>query len=150
MEEKLEFIPWDERYSMGIPLIDDQHRRLLDLANALHDTCCEGGDSAREGFRSAAHAVVEYVKEHFTAEEQMMALAEYPEAAAHKAEHKEFIATFLSEVAAFEEGKPFVPQSFLRFLKEWILGHVAQTDKAMGQHFVGKAKKGELGAGRED
>jgi len=68
----------------------------------------------------------------------------YPEMADHKSEHKEFVRQFLEEVKAFESGKPFVTHAFARFLKQWILRHVAITDKRMGNYVNNLAKKGEF------
>ena len=149
-EEKGIFIPWDERYSLGIPLVDDQHEKLLDLANALYDACREGSTSAKDAFRDAAHDIVEYVKVHFSTEEKLMKRVNFPETAEHKEEHREFVKQFLAEVKAFEDGKPFVSHAFANFLKDWILKHVAQTDKRMGNYLLAMAKKGELNLNQPD
>jgi len=141
-EEKGVFIPWDDSYSVGIPLVDDQHRELLILANALYETCREGSTSARDGFRNAVSAIVDYVKKHFSTEEKIMERTEYPLMGEHKAEHREFVSRFLSEVKAFEGGKPFVTHAFTAFLKDWILTHVARTDKKMGIYVLRLARKG--------
>jgi hemerythrin len=146
-EEKGIFVPWEDRYAVGIPAIDEQHRRLLDLTNALYDSCREGSTSAQDGFKQAAHSIVEYVKVHFTTEERLMDQVDYPEAASHKAEHKDFARQFLEEVKAFEEGKRFVSLAFANFLKDWILQHIALSDKKMGAYIVKAAKKGDFGQG---
>jgi len=145
MAEKGEvFIPWEERFAVGIPIIDHQHRQLLELANRLFDTCRQGKDFAPEGFRSAASAAVDYVKVHFSTEEQIMDRVSFPEAADHKAKHREFVGRVLLEVRSFEEGKPFAPNRFVLFLKEWILSHIALVDKRLASYVLDLAKKGLL------
>jgi len=134
-EEKGIFIPWDDKYAIGVSVVDEQHKELLNLANALYDTCREGSTAANDAFRKAASSIVEYVREHFSVEEELMDRFNYPEALAHKEEHKTFVIQFLEEVKAFEEGKPFVVHAFVRFLKDWILKHIAITDKRMGNFF---------------
>jgi len=149
-EEKGIFIPWDERYALGIPLVDEQHKKLLDLANALYDACREGSKSAKDAFRNAARDIVEYVKVHFSTEEKLMKRVNFPETVEHKEEHKEFVKQFLAEVKAFEDGKPFVSNAFANFLKGWILNHVAHTDKRMGNYLLAMAKKGEFNLEQSD
>jgi len=40
-------IEWNERYSVGISLIDDQHQRLVQMANELYEGCTQGEEAAR-------------------------------------------------------------------------------------------------------
>jgi len=145
MSEKDEvFIPWEARFALGIPLVDDQHKQLLQLANTLHDTCRQGKEFVPEGFRKAASAAVDYVKVHFSTEEKIMERVNYPGMAEHKAEHKEFVSKVLIEIRNFEEGVSFVPNRFVVFLRDWTLSHIAIMDKKMSIYVLDLAKKGLL------
>jgi len=133
------FIEWDNRYSVGIKIIDDQHKHLLELTNALHDACRSHGHShekTRQKFRESIQSAVSYVQVHFSTEEKLMDKTDYPGTNAHKLEHKKFIQKVLENIKAFEEGKTFVPNAFVRFLKDWILEHIAIQDRQMGLHFL--------------
>ena len=138
------FIPWEDRFAVGIPLIDDQHKQLIDLANALHDTCRQGKEFVPEGFKKAVGAAVEYVNVHFSTEEKIMAKVNYPGMAEHKTEHQEFIKKVLAEVKNFEDGAHFVPNRFVVFLRDWTLSHIALMDKKLADYVLGMAKKGLL------
>jgi len=138
------FIPWEERFALGIPLVDNQHKELLNLANELHETCRQGKGFAPEGFRKAAAAAVEYVKTHFSTEEKIMERVGYPGLAEHKSEHHQFIHQVLAGVKEFEDGKAFVPNKFVLFLKEWILSHIALMDQKMALYVLDLAKRGML------
>ena len=138
------FISWDARFAVGIPLVDDQHKELISLANVLYDTCRQGKEFVPEAFRTAASSAVEYVNRHFSIEEKIMERAGYPGLAEHRAEHKEFVKKVLVEVRNFEEGKTFVPNRFVAFLRDWILSHIALMDKKMALYVHDQARKGLL------
>jgi hemerythrin len=141
--EKEVFVEWDDRYSVGIPLIDSQHKKLIELTNSLYNACVEGTEAASDNFRSAIHDMVDYVKYHFAAEERLLETSKYPGAAAHKKEHESFVIKVLQDVRAFEDGKKFVPNIFVRYLKDWILAHIAVEDKKYAE-YVFSLKKQKL------
>jgi len=146
MSETIEevFIPWEDRFALGIPLVDEQHKKLLDLANALYDTCRQGKEFVPAGFKKAVSAAVEYVAVHFSTEEKIMERVGYPGLAEHRAKHQEFVKHVLIDVRNFEDGRTFVPNRFVLFLKDWILSHIAVMDKNMAFHVLDMAKKGLL------
>ena len=134
------FVEWDDRYSVGIPLIDDQHKHLIELTNELY-ACCIGGEAEVQScFRDAIRGAVDYVKYHFAAEEKILENLRYPGIAAHKKEHESFVIKILEDVKDFEGGKKFVPNIFVRFLRDWILAHIAVEDKKYAD-FIRELKK---------
>jgi hemerythrin len=137
-------VEWDDRYLIGIPFVDDQHKELIRLTNTLYESCLQGDEAARASFKEAIRATVEYVKLHFSAEEQILKNVHYPEFAAHKKQHEEFVKQVLTEVKNFEEGKKFVPNVFVRFLRDWTLTHIAVADKQYAEYIMDLKKKGAL------
>ncbi|MFP3089423.1 bacteriohemerythrin [Treponema sp. TIM-1] len=137
-------VEWDDRYLIGIPLIDEQHKELIRLTNNLYESCLQGDEAARENFRIAIQGTVDYVKFHFGAEEQILKNVNYPEFTAHKKQHEEFVRQVLEEVKNFEEGKKFVPNIFVRFLRDWILTHIAMVDKKYAEYIINLKKNGGL------
>ena len=139
-----EFVSWKNVYSIGIRLVDDQHKYLLDLTNDLYASCIEGGGAAKERFRQTVKATVEYVGVHFATEELLMHRINYPDITAHKHEHKMFVQQVLANVKDFESGQVYTPNAFVRFLRDWILEHVAQSDKKFGDYLIQIKKDGNL------
>jgi hemerythrin len=138
------FVVWEERYSMGIPAIDEQHKELLVLTNKLYDACREGEESAREYFREVIRSAVEYVQFHFTSEERLMERINFPELMEHKVQHTHFVKQVLEEVKNFEQGKSFVPNIFVRFLRDWVLTHIAMSDIKYAEYIKTLKKQGTL------
>jgi hemerythrin len=140
------YIEWNNRFSIKISLIDDQHKKLVAMANELYSACNYSTDSGKDQFERTIHDAVDYVKYHFSTEEKIMEKTSYPGMADHKKEHAEFIQKVLEDVKYFEEGKPFVPNQFVRFLKDWVLSHIAITDSKLGDFLTELQKAGKLGA----
>jgi hemerythrin len=140
MEENA-FVVWDDRYSVGIPLIDDQHKELIRLTNELYKSCLAGEDAARINFMETVKGTVDYVKYHFNVEEKLLHKVRYPELAEHKKEHETFVKHILSEVQSFQGGKKFVPNVFVRYLKDWILSHIAVADRKYAAYILGLKKQ---------
>ena len=143
--EEQSYISWDDRFSVGIPLIDNQHKKLIDMTNMLYNACRSDLASAKEQFKNTVQEAVAYVKYHFSMEEQIMEKTAYPEFAAHKKLHIEFVQQLLANIADFQSGKKFVPNNFVRFLREWVLSHIAIVDSKVGSYIVGLQAKGQLG-----
>lgn len=55
--------------------------------------------------------------------------ANYPDIEAHKKEHRDFIAKVLEYLKDFGDSKRFASFNFVRFLRDWILAHIAVCDK---------------------
>jgi hemerythrin len=132
---KEEHVTWSPSYSMGIKIIDDQHKGLLDFVNDLfnHST----GDEAAERFyfTEVIQQAVQYVKNHFQTEEKLMIATKFPGYAEHKKVHDEFTLTVIKSVKDFESGKRLVLEKFARFLKDWVLTHVAVMDVQYAHYF---------------
>jgi hemerythrin len=136
------FVEWDNRYSVGIPLIDDQHKELIRLTNELYKSCLAGEETAKTNFMAAVKGTVDYVKYHFGVEEKLLQNVKYPEFAEHKKAHEEFVKHILGEVQDFQDGKKFVPNVFVRYLKDWILSHIAVADRKYSAYILNLKKQG--------
>jgi hemerythrin len=135
-----EFVSWSDNLSIGIGVIDEQHRELLRLTNDLYRGCSRIGEERDLYFKDAIHRSVDYVKIHFSTEESLLEKVNYPDIEAHKKEHRDFIIKVLENVRDFEDGKRFAPSAFVRFLRDWILTHIAVSDKNYGPYLLNSGK----------
>jgi hemerythrin len=141
MAEK--FMEWDDRLSVGIPLIDTQHKRLIAITNNLYDACRQSG-AIYTGFVTALHETVDYVGYHFGTEDKIMRRINYPGYALHKKEHEMFVKEVLKQMHDYENEKTYAPHALVRYLKDWILSHIALTDLKLGAYLVNMKKTGAL------
>ena len=130
MKDTHDFIVWEDRLKLGIPLIDRQHEKLVKLTNNLYLACLQDTKTANSNFIKTVHEVVGYVRYHFSTEEKLMLLVDFPDFSFHKNEHTDFIKQVLVQTKLFTNNSHLVPNHYVHFLKEWILSHIAVHDKA--------------------
>jgi hemerythrin len=123
---KSDEVIWSNAYSVGSALIDNQHKGLVEMTNALFRGCDRHDEAI--SFMRAIQSAVNYAKIHFATEEKFMQMTEYPDSAVHKAEHEAFVTEVLKQVKNFEEGN-CTPLDFAFYLKNWLLNHIAISDK---------------------
>jgi len=122
------FVAWNDSYSVGFDLIDNQHKKLVKMVNTLFSYCELGDLNADIAYLDIINSAMEYAKTHFSDEEKYMRLAGYPKLEKHIKEHKSFVAEIVKSVKLFETGKE-TPVNMAKFLKRWLLKHIAVSDK---------------------
>ena len=143
--DKLTLVTWSDKFATNIDLIDKQHRELVNLTNRLYQTCLSRNENAvKEIFKEALSRLVEYVKFHFNAESELLKRINYPEHLSHKKMHDELIENILKAVQDYNKGKQYVPNTFVRTLKEWVFGHIAFHDKNYALYIADQKRKGLL------
>jgi hemerythrin len=135
MKTGSELIKWSSTFSVGVKLIDDQHKELLVLTNDLFNHCVGDEVSERKYFKEVIGRAVDYVKVHFATEEKIMLATKFGGYRNHKMEHDAFVLYVVEQIKMFEAGKHFTLLAFTRYLKEWILTHIAVSDKQYFEHF---------------
>jgi len=75
-------ITWTNDLSVGIELIDEQHKMLIKHLNDLSQSLESGQGPAK--IANTLNFLIDYTKFHFTAEEKHMAANDYPELKNHK------------------------------------------------------------------
>ncbi|MCL1837217.1 MAG: bacteriohemerythrin [Treponema sp.] len=132
---KQELVKWSPTFSVGVKLIDDQHKGLLNLLNDMFNHVT--GDVAQERlyFMSVIQQAVQYVKVHFSTEEKIMIRTNFPGYSEHKKAHDTFVLAVVENIKNFEAGKRWALMDFGKFLKEWILTHIAIMDKQYFAYF---------------
>ena len=143
MAEKV-IVTWQNSYSVGIKLIDDQHKELVKLTNQLFNNCLAGREQSMTAFLETIHEAVDYVGYHFGTEEKVMERVNYPELAKHKSEHVDFVREVFSKVEDFTDGKVLTPLAFVYFLRDWVLNHIAVCDKKMADYLLALKRSGAL------
>jgi len=117
----------DGKYSVGVKVLDAQHKNLVDTLNQLYDGMAAGQAKTVTG--PLLTKLVEYTRDHFAAEERLFAATHYPQAASHKAEHVELTRQVEEFVGRFNRGEIALNVPLLNFLRDWLANHIVQEDK---------------------
>jgi len=133
--ENSELVTWSPTFSVGIRLIDQQHKGLLDMVNDMFNHVVGSEEAEREYFQRIIHKAVDYVKVHFATEERIMKATRFPGYLSHKGAHEDFILTVAQNIQEYRTGKKGNLLSFTHFLREWILTHIAIMDKQYFDYF---------------
>jgi hemerythrin len=130
-----ELVSWSPSLSVGIKLIDEQHKELLNLTNDLFNHCVGDEEAEREYFKQVINKAINYIKVHFSTEEKIMLATKFSGYREHKRQHDSFVLTVVEQVNALNEGKAFTLLNFTKFLKDWVLTHIAISDKLYFEYF---------------
>ena len=132
-EQNENLIVWDKKFELGIPTIDAQHERLVELCNNLYQGIIRQKNSGNAAWQSALsdtlRETVDYILVHFRDEEKLLAAIGYEQINEHKQQHQEFVAKTTETIANFDMATFQTAFDFVKFLYEWVLRHIAYEDK---------------------
>jgi hemerythrin-like metal-binding protein len=126
------FLDWNDKYSVGVKKIDDQHRHLFKLTNDFHEALAVG--TAQRDLGKALEALVDYTRFNFADEEALMDEADFPELAQHRLVHERLTREARDFYIRFVEGRPVSTLDFAIFLSDWLVNHIIVMDKDIGIH----------------
>ena len=131
MEKKL--IIWDDYYSVGYDLIDEQHKKLVEMINELYSAFISG--TAQKKAADIVNEMIKYTDYHFKTEEKFFEEFNYPEIDEHKIIHKSFVDKVIEVKEGLDSKKVTVSYDIMNFLRKWLLEHILQEDKKFAKFF---------------
>jgi len=124
-----ELITWSSKFKCGVKLIDDQHKGLVDLLNEIYAHVTGNNVQEHDYFNKVIREAVKYVKSHFATEERIMRATKFAGYAEHKKEHDNFILSLVEKINDYKAGNRYTLSTLARFLKDWVMSHIAFVDK---------------------
>jgi hemerythrin-like metal-binding protein len=134
----MEFLNSEDEMIVGIETVDIEHRELAHAINELHAAIT---DSGKQGLAvPLLRTVAELTRAHFSSEEMMMAVNNYPGAALHAFKHLYLMQQLDSLVARVNRGGFRLNEHSLKFLHDWFSTHIQREDEqfAVWLNDVGK------------
>ncbi len=120
------FMKWEPGFTFGIPEIDNQHKRIIDLINALNQAFVDNVTNEKIG--DILDTMSEYADQHFKTEEDYFKKFVFPLMKEHMAQHEHFIDKVQDFKTKFEKGHP-ITFRLMKFLKNWWANHILDSDR---------------------
>ncbi|CAA7617563.1 bacteriohemerythrin [Magnetospirillum sp. SS-4] len=131
-------ISWSEMMSVGVPVLDDDHKTLVGFINLLQHSI--GDPEEYVAVYSVLGALEDYCLHHFLREEKMMEAGRCPQLDQHHRTHEGFAETVRALKARYEEDQSSVrARDCLTFLNDWLVNHICTTDMNYRAWLVGHA-----------
>ena len=140
-------IVWTDQMSVGVKLLDNDHKKLVLLINQLHDGLMTG--RAKLELEGVFEDLVSYTRVHHAQEEHLLVETGFQGSAAHKHEHDSTIEQAVELQMRFKSSEGLANElEVVSHLREWLFRHIQGSDKEFVAHL--KAKEvNELLATRE-
>lgn len=133
-------ILWRDALSVDRGLIDEDHKHLIDLINAIEETV--KADRSVGELQGEIEALEKYTRLHFSREEELMMQRRYVKFDEHKAHHHRLVEEFKAVAKPIRDaGKLDVAASMvlakdelsalITLLRHWLVDHIVKEDLKM-------------------
>ncbi len=128
-----------EKARLGLPEMDEQHNYLYNVFNLVPD-----GNVVKnpQKMNAILKEIERYLNFHFTSEEHLMRMYDYPHFATHQSDHELAATRLVSYMDDLSEGK-LKPEKLRKSLFSWLYEHSISSDKEYVK-WIEKVR-GELG-----
>ncbi|WP_188664786.1 GGDEF domain-containing protein [Terasakiella brassicae] len=129
--DNFEVFPWNKNFETGVEVIDEQHKKLVDLLNELANSLVrEDMSQVNDAFAQLA----DYAHYHFEQEEAIWSnyLGDDSWFISHQLSHSSFLPRVL-ELKGIEGDSPSqdVVEAVVKFLIRWLAFHIIDDDKRL-------------------
>lgn len=132
------FIQWTPSFSVGHPVLDADHRKLIDILNQIYDAWVTHSSTLELG--RLFDELMDYTDHHFSREESKLAARDYEELDRHHAAHerlRELVHAFRSRHLAGLKADALT-EEMAKFLKSWLMDHILEEDLKYRHLFTGR------------
>lgn len=130
-------IRWEETMSVGVDVIDVDHRRLVAMLDGLYEAV--DADDSKEVLARTVDSLLDYTREHFRDEEEVMRRHDYPELREHMLEHQDLLRKLLTFKNKVDARELDLTLEVMDFLGGWLTNHMLGADKRLGAFLVNRA-----------
>ena len=127
-------IEWRESLSIGVDVIDGQHKELLQRFDKLLSACKDG--KGIDELKGLLDFLGDYVITHFRDEEAIQRQHQYPGYLEHKKQHDGFVVrleALKQEINTQGIAVHHVMETNNMMLK-WLINHISVVDKELGKY----------------
>lgn len=119
------YMTWTWDLESGIPVIDTQHKRIIEFINELDDARQTGNIDETN---HVMEGLLNYTITHFEFEENLQEKAGYPYLKAHRRIHEIFMKKVAEIRTRASKGENVAPE-LLNLLNGWLISHIKGEDR---------------------
>lgn len=135
------FLQWSPQLSVGIDFMDADHRRLMELLTELDDLVESG--PVQPVAIDKLDEIIDFAEQHFRLEERLMEESEYEEFEQHRQAHEVLLQDISGLRQYLTTGEKTAGPKIMEFLKDWLVHHIAESDKELGGFLERRLGRGE-------
>ena len=120
-------IKWDDKYSLGLSIVDEEHKKFFGILNKAILAKEHNVNPAET--REVLREMTNYALTHFKTEDSYMKVFNYPYYQDHKEEHRDFYIETIAYLDKLIKGNYQIVHEILEYLKWWLINHIQGTDK---------------------
>ncbi|MES9941428.1 MAG: bacteriohemerythrin [Candidatus Thiodiazotropha sp. 6PLUC2] len=136
--KRIDIFPWDENFNTGLPTVDEQHCKLVQMLNELASQFAF--ESEQVDLNKVFNGLLDYTVYHFETEEAIWSefLTDETIRADHQQTHKIFINQLQSLIEqAQNRSSREVAENTLEFLVRWLASHILESDRHLAYIVLG-------------
>lgn len=128
-------IQWRDEFALGVPAIDEQHRKLFEIANRAYSVLKnELLVDKYDQIVNIFDELKDYTIYHFSFEENYMKSIGYRRFLSHKVQHDDFIQKINeTDLNKLDENQEQYLIDTLEYVVDWIEKHILGVDKRIVQ-----------------
>ena len=120
------YMKWEPAFNLGIPEVDKQHKKIIDLINALNKAFIDNVTNEKIG--DILDEMRKYANEHFKTEEDLFKKSRFPLMKEHIEQHEYFVKKVEDFISKFDQGQP-ITFRLMKFLRSWWTNHILDSDR---------------------
>jgi hemerythrin len=128
----MSLIDWNDEFTLGIETVDSEHRALVTLINALHDTM--SAHARRSDIVEGISRIHALVAAHFAREEAFMRKARYMAYAEHKEDHEVLLDDLRDMIDQVARDGEYDEARLSADLRYWFSEHFRTYDARLHRH----------------
>ena len=121
-------VEWRVKMSVGVAVLDDDHRHVIAALDSLFVAHRSGGDPER--IAAIIDTLIDYADDHFEREEDMLRAHRYPGLRAQELAHQTFATALIRIRAEFKQSpSSAIDIKLATLLKDWLISHILGIDQ---------------------
>ncbi|MFR4983286.1 MAG: bacteriohemerythrin [Clostridium neonatale] len=124
-----------DEFKTNIEIIDQQHEKLFEITNEAYMLLTNNFKLDKyDEIVGILESLKDYTQFHFETEEKYMESINYKRLFSHKIEHDSFINKLENlDLTHIDSNQDVSIKELLQFLNDWLIDHILQNDKLIGE-----------------